>query len=97
MDIGRRMVNLLRVFNLRHGVSPELDRPSARYGSTPVDGAAAGKAIAPHFERMVRNYYEMMGWDPQTGKPTPEVLRQYGLEFAARDPYSQLAAPTPQP
>ncbi|MCL4535306.1 MAG: hypothetical protein M1370_09145 [Bacteroidetes bacterium] len=97
MDVGRRTVNLLRVFNIRHGVSPELDRPSARYGSTPVDGAAAGKSIAPHFERMVRNYYELMGWDAQTGKPTPQTLQKYGLEFAAEDLYPLPAAPTPQP
>jgi aldehyde:ferredoxin oxidoreductase len=97
MDVGRRVVNLLRVFNLRHGVSPELDKPSMRYGSTPVDGAAAGKAIGPHFAHMVSYYYELMGWDPQTGKPTPETLAKYGLEDAAKDLYPQLAAaPTPQ-
>jgi aldehyde:ferredoxin oxidoreductase len=83
--VGRRTVNLLRAFNIRHGVSPELERPSARYGSTPVDGAAAGKAAGPHVEAMVRGYYAAMGWDPKTGVPTRETLLGYGLDSVAQD------------
>lgn len=86
-DAGRRTVNLLRVFNLLHGVSPELDRPSPRYSSAPVDGPAAGISIAPNLDRMVRDYYERMGWDPYTGKPTPSTLIKYGLEFTITDLY----------
>ncbi len=29
---------------------------------------------------MVENYYRLMGWDPKTGKPLPETLKQLGLE-----------------
>jgi aldehyde:ferredoxin oxidoreductase len=97
MDVGRRVVNLLRVFNLRHGVSPEMDMPSERYRSTPVDGAAAGKSIAPHFEHMRSMYYEMMGWTPEFGKPTPETLAKYGLEFATNDLYPEAPVPAPHP
>jgi aldehyde:ferredoxin oxidoreductase len=78
--VGRRIVNLLRVFNFRHGLKPELERPSARYGSTPVDGPVKGRGIGPHFDFMVRSYYEMMGWDPKTGRPLPHTLKSLGLE-----------------
>jgi aldehyde:ferredoxin oxidoreductase len=78
--IGRRIVNLLRVFNLRHGLKPEMERPSIRYSETPKDGPVKGKAIQPYFDFMVRIYREMMGWDPETGRPLPQTLKSVGLE-----------------
>jgi aldehyde:ferredoxin oxidoreductase len=81
MKVGKRAVNLARAFNLRHGISPELDAPSARYGSTLPDGMAAGKGILPHWDKMRRNYYKNMGWDENTGRPLPETLKELGLDF----------------
>lgn len=78
--VGRRTANLLRVFNVRHGITAEVDRPSARYGSIPVDGAAKGRDVGTVFDRMRARYYELLGWDPSTGKPLPETLRALGLE-----------------
>jgi aldehyde:ferredoxin oxidoreductase len=82
MDVGRRAVNLMRLFNLRHSIEPELDAPSPRYGSTPGDGPAEGKSILPMWGEMLHNYYELMGWD-EKGRPLPETLRRLGLEQAA--------------
>jgi len=79
MTVGRRCANLLRVFNLRNGIGGELDAPSVRYGSTPIDGPAAGRGIMPHWDKMLQNYYQLMGWDDK-GKPLPETLRSLGLE-----------------
>jgi aldehyde:ferredoxin oxidoreductase len=28
---------------------------------------------------MIRNYYGLMGWDEQTGKPLPQTLEKLGL------------------
>jgi aldehyde:ferredoxin oxidoreductase len=78
--IGRRIVNVLRVFNFRHGLDPKLEAPSPRYGSTPMDGPAKGKAIEPYFNWMKSFYFELMGWDPKTGKPLPRTLESLGLE-----------------
>jgi aldehyde:ferredoxin oxidoreductase len=80
LTIGRRIVNQLRVFNFRHGLDPALEAPSPRYGSTPEDGPAKGKAIEPHFQWMKSFYFELLGWDPLTGKPLPQTLRSLGLE-----------------
>ena len=85
MQIGRRIVNQLRVFNFRHGLTVGLETPSPRYGSTPVDGPAQGKSIMSEWKLMVSNYYEWMGWDKDTGKPLPETLRQLGLESIIPD------------
>ncbi len=79
MWVGKRAVNLARAFNLRHGIATDLDRPSMRYGSTPLDGVAAGKAILPHFDGMLRNYYGLMGWSEQ-GIPLPGTLKELSLE-----------------
>ncbi len=88
MQVGRRAVNLMRAFNIRNGITNEMDRPSPRYGSTPTDGPAAGQAIAPHFDRMLQQYYALMGWD-ETGKPLPETLKAVGLDKVASDLWEQ--------
>lgn len=81
LAVGRRASNLLRLFNLRHGLDPALERPSPRYGSVPVDGPAAGRNILEHWDVMVSRYWELMGWDQTTGAPLPETLRGLGLEM----------------
>ncbi|MFC1987424.1 aldehyde ferredoxin oxidoreductase family protein [Chloroflexota bacterium] len=84
-DVGFRATNLMRAFNLRHGVSLKAEYPSPRWGSTPVDGPAKGISIAPHWEGMLDNYYQMMGWDRKTGRPFPETLKALGLEHVIPD------------
>jgi aldehyde:ferredoxin oxidoreductase len=84
MEVGRRIVNLLRVFNLMHGHTVEMDTPSPRYASAPVDGPklTQGKTIMSHWNELRSSYYELMGWDKETGKPLPNTLRRFGLDFA---------------
>ena len=84
MRVGLRTVNLLRAFNIRRGISPALDAPSMRYGSTPIDGPAAGVSIQPVWDEMLANYYRLMGW-AQTGVPTRETLEGLGLGRVADD------------
>lgn len=81
MTVGRRAVNLAKVFNLAAGISADLDAPSPRYGSTLTDGPQAGKGILPHWDKMLRNYYQLMGWDEKTGTPLPQTLKDLDLEF----------------
>jgi len=87
MQVGRRVVNVLRAFNLRHGMDPSLEVPSPRYGSTPIDGPNKGISIMKHWDFMVRNYRRLMGWDEETGKPLPETLRKLGLDDLIKDLY----------
>jgi aldehyde:ferredoxin oxidoreductase len=84
-DVGRRAVNLLRIFNIQSGIGKELDRPSKRYGSTPVDGPTEGISIMPYWDKMLDNYYRKMGWDPKTGYPLPETLNALGLNYVVKD------------
>ncbi|MFH0846732.1 MAG: aldehyde ferredoxin oxidoreductase C-terminal domain-containing protein [Chloroflexota bacterium] len=80
-----RHVNLLRAFNLRHGVSLAVEAPSILYSSVPVDGPAKGKDIKPVWNHMLDEYYKHMGWDRKTGRPFPETLKKLGLEKESRD------------
>ncbi len=77
---GRRTAALLRAFNLRCGIGPEVEKPSKRYGSTPVDGPIAGVSILDHWEEMLDIWYETVGYDRKSGRPTPETLRSLELE-----------------
>jgi aldehyde:ferredoxin oxidoreductase len=70
----------MRAFNVRCGIGPELEKPSKRYGSTPVDGPVAGVSISDHWEKMVDTWYDTVGYDRKTGRPTPETLRSLELE-----------------
>jgi aldehyde:ferredoxin oxidoreductase len=83
--VGRRIINLLRVFNFKHGLKAEDERPSKRYGSIPVDGPSQGRNIMEKWPWMVENYYKLMGWDPKTGKPLPETLEKLGLKELIKD------------
>lgn len=85
LNVGRRAVNLMRVFNIKGGLMPDLEQPSTRYGSIPVDGPVKGRGIMPHWEQMLDNYYQLMGWDRKTGLPLPETLSELGLEYLIKD------------
>ncbi len=85
MEVGRRIVHLLRAFNVRHGiVGREVDRPSLRYGSVPDSGPGEGKSLQDVWDEMLNAYYAGMGWD-STGKPLPETLEKYDLGYVAKD------------
>jgi aldehyde:ferredoxin oxidoreductase len=81
MQTGRRIVHLLRSFNIRHGIAGrEMDQPSTRYGSVPDAGEGEGKSLAPVWDEMLDRYYKGMGWDSD-GKPLPQTLKAFGLDF----------------
>ena len=42
MRFGRRTAAILRAFNLRCGIGTDVEYPSERYGSQPVDGPGQG-------------------------------------------------------
>ncbi|MGH7266035.1 MAG: aldehyde ferredoxin oxidoreductase family protein [Candidatus Rokuibacteriota bacterium] len=81
MRFGRRIAAIFRAFNVRCGIGPELERPSRRYGSIPTEGPAKGQDIAKHWEHMLDVWYEGMGYDRRTGRPTRETLKALDLEW----------------
>jgi aldehyde:ferredoxin oxidoreductase len=80
---GERAWNLKRAINNRMGLTVENDKlPKALLEPFP-DGGSAG--FSPDLEGMLFAYYEVRGWDLETGKPTREKLLELGLDDAAKD------------
>lgn len=67
------------------GVRELLNRIAKRYGSVSIDGPTQGKDIMEKWAWMPENYYRLMGWDPKTGKPLPQTLKELGLAELIRD------------
>ncbi len=80
---GRRIWNLKRAFNCRLG----LTRASERLPKLLLQPLAEGptEGYMPNLEVMLREYYAARGWDPETGKPTRETLKELDLDFAIRE------------
>jgi aldehyde:ferredoxin oxidoreductase len=91
MRFGRRTAAILRGVRLRCGLGPEVERPSVRYGSTPVDGPAKGQAPSEQWDTMVETWYAKVGYDRKTGKPLPETLKSLGLDWLAKDLWGRKA------
>jgi len=79
-----RALNLKRAFNVRNGLTPQDDTLPRRYtADPPSEGGAQGSAV--NIKPMVREYYEVMGWDLKTGKPYRKTLMDLGLHDVAED------------
>ena len=72
-------------FNLREGISfADWKMPGRMIGNPPL---AAGplQGITIDAKTMVSEYCEKMGWDPRTGRPSREKLRELGLDNIIKD------------
>ncbi len=84
LKVGERNNTLARVFNAREGFTPEDDVLPQRLHEGIGNGPLKGQKIDPdEFFAARRVYYEMAGWDPATGTPTPTKLAELGLDVPA--------------
>lgn len=82
---GERVVNLSRAFNMRDGFSRADDTLPQRLLEEPMpDGPAKGH-IVEELDTLLDQYYKIRGWDKDSGKPTPEKLKELGLENTIAD------------
>ena len=66
----------------REGVGRKDDTLPERLLKEPAPmGPPKGKVVP--LEQLLDEYYKVRGWDVTTGIPTPEKLRELGLEKAA--------------
>ncbi|MHA1253296.1 MAG: aldehyde ferredoxin oxidoreductase C-terminal domain-containing protein, partial [Candidatus Helarchaeota archaeon] len=69
-------------FNIKMGITAENDQlPEIML--RPLDGGTEGKV--PDIKQMLKEYYEYRNWDPVSGKPNKEKLKQLGLEEFIKD------------
>lgn len=69
-----RSWNLKRCLNAREGFSRKDDKLPKRFSDAVPSGPSTGAKIE-NLDLMLDTYYEDMGWDKQTGLPTPEKLK----------------------
>ena len=79
---GRRIQALRQVFNVREGLRPTDFRLPARIGVTLSEGPLAGRSADSETLRVA--YYEALGWDVETGRPSEQSLAQLGLNGLVR-------------
>ncbi len=83
-EIGERIVNLNRLFNVRLGITRKDDNLPKRLTDDPAPiGPSAGEVV--ELEQMLDEYYKVRGWDVETGVPLPETLERLGLQEEAKD------------
>lgn len=85
-DVGERLNNLCRMFNLREGFSRKDDTLPARLMTEPLKfGLSKGEKISQEdLDFMLDEYYAARGWT-KDGTPTPEKLAELQLDFAIPD------------
>ena len=80
LAVGERAQVLSRLFNEREGFSVADDELPERVMTAFEEGPLSGEALTPEeFAWARRRYYELMGWDPETGHPLPERVAALGL------------------
>ncbi|UCC64758.1 MAG: aldehyde ferredoxin oxidoreductase C-terminal domain-containing protein, partial [Anaerolineae bacterium] len=83
--IGQRALTLSRIFNLREGFTAADDTLPGRFFSPFLKGEArkAQPLDAAAFEEAKQTYYQMVGWDWETGVPAMETLERLDIAWAA--------------
>ena len=83
MKAGERASMIARAFNSREGFSAKDDRLPERLYDPKPDGPNAGQNIfaKKDFNQAVRMFYEMIGCDPETGRPHRGKMMELDLEW----------------
>jgi aldehyde:ferredoxin oxidoreductase len=83
MKAGERGTMIARAFNSREGFSMKDDKLPKRLFEPKPDGPNAGKQIFDEaaFNRAIELYYEMIGCNPDTGRPDRGRLMELDLEW----------------
>lgn len=84
---GERIRNLERMFDVRQGLRRADDTLPRKFFEKPLaKGKYEGAVLEKDkFEKMKDEYYQLRGWDSQTGIPTREKLVELGLEDIAAE------------
>lgn len=92
MRLGERSINMARVFNLREGFSSKDDTlPEVffqNFKGGPLDGTGAINREV--FKRSLRLYYEIMGWDVNSGVPSPGKLIELDIDWLVNNLKSNI-------
>ncbi len=84
-QVGERINNLARAFNVREGFTRADDTFPDRLMTEPLQsGASKGQLISKEdLNAMLDEYYTLRGWDLNTGIPTRKKLIELSLDYVA--------------
>jgi len=91
LRIGGRIVHLERAYWNRVLVGRLEDKNPKRFTKEPMPDGPNQGVVFPEDE-LIQLYYNVRGWDSETGFPLPEILKEYGLSDVAEElePYRCL-------
>jgi aldehyde:ferredoxin oxidoreductase len=86
MKTGERISHIRQAFNAREGIDPQSRKisPGRPIGNPPLRSGPTAN-VTVDAEGMRVKYFEGMGWDLKTGKPSRERLMALGLDDVAQD------------
>lgn len=76
LQIGERIWNLERLFNIREGFSAQDDCLPPRFSNPLPEGGSRKRVV--HLDEMLPTYYKLRGWDAQ-GNPTKARIKRLAL------------------
>jgi aldehyde:ferredoxin oxidoreductase len=77
LEAGERVNNLVRLFNIREGLTKDIDTLPGRFFKEPLkDGPCKGRVV--DLEQLMAEYYLVRGWDLD-GIPTKAKLQGLGI------------------
>lgn len=83
-EIGERIVNINRLFNVARGITRKDDQLPDRLTKEPAPvGPSKGQVV--ELDQMLDEYYTERGWDLETGIPLKKTLKRLGLEKEGKD------------
>ena len=72
MEKGTNIQTLKQAFNIKHGIQPDACKAPKRLLGMPPQSKGANKGRTIDVETMMKDYWELFGWDRETGVP-PET------------------------
>ena len=85
-QVGERIINLERAFNVREGFGRREDTLPQRMLSEPLhtrEAPGEGEMVRA-LDKFLDRYYEARGWTPE-GIPSLQRLNELGLDYALSD------------
>ena len=78
LKTGERIVNLMNMFNIKHGMKPDRDYQLPKRFLTPHPEGGAANVPIP-FDDMLNEYYSVRDWPK--GAPSQDKLKELRLDF----------------
>jgi aldehyde:ferredoxin oxidoreductase len=75
---GERSFNVKRSFNVRHGMGRREDALPGRFTRDALK-AGSSKGFVARSDEMLEEYYQLRGWDSETGWPRKQKLEELSL------------------